>query len=72
MFNIGDLVRHKSSGLQRDRENPLKKFGIVVAIHKEQVKSLWGLRQDVVVVKWMPWDREEKLTEVCLERMEDK
>ena len=72
MLNIGALVRHKSSGLQQDRRNPRKKFGIVIAIERQEIKSLWGLRQDMVTVKWMPWDHEEKLTEACLELMGGK
>ena len=69
MFKLGDLVRHKASGIQRDRENPLKKFGIIVSIEKEAVKSMWGLSQDMITVRWMPWNQDQKVTEVCLERM---
>lgn len=69
MFKLGDLVRHKASSIQRDRENPLKKFGIIVSIEKEAVKSMWGLSQDMITVRWMPWNQEQKVTEVCLEHM---
>lgn len=69
MFEIGDLVRHKPSGLQRDRENPRKRFGIVVSIEKAAVQSMWGLNQDMITVRWMPWNQEQKLTEVLLEHM---
>jgi len=69
MFKLGDLVRHKASGIQRDRENPLKRFGIIVSIEKEALKSMWGLSQDMITVRWMPWNQDQKVTEVCLEHM---
>lgn len=69
MFSVGDLVRHKPSGIQRDRDNPLKKFGIVVSIEKGAVSSIWGMNQDMITVRWMPWNQEQKMTEVCLEHM---
>jgi len=69
MFKVGDLVRHKASGIQGDRDNPLKKFGIVISIEEGSVTSVWGLSQNMIVVRWMPWNQEQKLTEVCLEHM---
>ena len=69
MFKVGDLVRCKPSGIQRDCDNPLKKFGIVVSIEQDSVISIWGLSQNMIVVRWMPWNQEQKLTEVSLEHM---
>ena len=69
MFNIGDLVRFKASGINRGRYNPNKKLGIIVSIQKNAVQSLWGKKQDVVVVRWFPWDQEEKTMEFYLEHM---
>ena len=70
MFNIGDLVRYKASGIQRDRYNPLKKFGVVVAIERQQLKSLWGKNEDIIIVRWMPWDKKQKVAEARLEHMD--
>ena len=70
MFKIGDLVRHKASGIQRDRFNPRKKFGIVVDIKRQQLKSLWGTKEDLIIVRWMPWDEQQKVSEARLEHMD--
>lgn len=67
MFDVGDLVRFKSSGIRRDRMNPNKKFGIVVKIEKDKVKSLWKTREDILTVRWMPWDKTEKVLGFYLE-----
>jgi hypothetical protein len=67
MFDVGDLVRFKSSNIQRDRLNPNKRFGIVVAIEKNKVKSLWKTREDILIVRWMPWDKTEKVMGFYLE-----
>ena len=67
MFDIGDLVRFKSSNIQRGRMNPNKKFGIVVKIEKDKVKSLWKTREDILTVRWMPWDKTEKVLGFYLE-----
>ena len=72
MFKVGDLVRHKASSIQRDRYNPLKKFGIVVAIESQQLKSLWGTKENLIIVRWIPWNKEQKVAEVCLEQMVEK
>ncbi len=70
MFEIGELVRFKPSGIVRSRYNPLKKFGIIVAIEREMFDSYDGSKQDLIVVKWMPWDKEERMMEFYLEPME--
>lgn len=69
MFDVGDLVRFKRSGIRRDRMNPNKKFGIVVNIEKGKVRSLWKTREDVLTVRWMPWDKTEKVLGFYLEHM---
>tara|TARA_R100000388_G_C7225596_1_gene151541 strand:+ start:659 stop:892 length:234 start_codon:yes stop_codon:yes gene_type:complete len=70
VFEIGELVRFKPSGIVRSRYNPLKKFGIIVAIEREMFDSYDGSKQDLIVVKWMPWDKEERMMEFYLEPME--
>ena len=72
MFEIGDLVRFKASGIYRGRHNPNKKLGIVVDIHRNLVESLWGDKQDVLIVKWMPWDKEERVMNFYLEHLGEK
>ena len=72
MFEVGDLVRFKTSGIYRGRYNSNKKFGIVVDIHRNLVESLWGDKQDVLIVKWMPWDKEERVMNFYLEHLGEK
>ena len=70
MFEVGDLVRFKKSGIVRSRYNPNKKFGIITAIEREMFKSYDGIREDLVTVKWMPWNQEERMMAFYLEPME--
>ena len=42
MFEVGDLVRFKRSGIVRSRYNPLKKVGIVVNIERDLFDSYDG------------------------------
>jgi len=70
MFQIGDLVRFKSSGIIRSRYNPNKKFGIVVDVKRGVFDSYDGKKEDLIWVKWMPWNHTEKLMAFYLEPME--
>ena len=70
MFDVGDLVRFKPSGIVRSRYNPLKKFGIVVAIERNMFDSYDGDKQDLLIVRWMPWDKEERVMEFYLEPLD--
>lgn len=70
MFNVGDLVRFKSTGIVRSRYNPNKKVGIVVSIERDMFDSYDGSKEDLVVVRWMPWDKEEGMMEFYLEHLE--
>ena len=72
MFNIGDLVRFKKSGIVRSRYNPNKKIGIVVSIERDMFDSYDGSKEDLVVVRWMPWDKEERMMEFYLEHLEEE
>lgn len=72
MFEIGDLVRFKPSGIVRSRYNPLKKFGIIVAIERDMFDSYDGTKQDLIAVKWMPLEREERMMEFYLEHMDEQ
>ena len=67
MFNVGDMVRFKPSGIVRSRYNPLKKFGIVIKIERDTFHSYDGNRDDMVEVMWFPWHRTERLMEFYLE-----
>jgi hypothetical protein len=70
MFNVGDLVRLKESGIVRSRNNVDKKIGIVVSIERNMFDSYDGSKEDLIVVKWMPYDKEERMMEFYLEHLE--
>jgi hypothetical protein len=70
MFNVGDLVRFKASGIVRSRYNPLKKFGVVVGVERDMFRSYNNSREDLIIVRWMPWDKEERMMEFYLEPLE--
>lgn len=70
MFEIGDLVRFKKTGIVRSRYNPNKKIGIVVSVERDMFNSYDGSKEDLVLVRWMPWDKEERMMEFYLEHLE--
>ena len=70
MFEIGDLVRFKRTGITRSRYNPDKKIGIVVRIERNMFDSYDGSKEDLIVVRWMPYDKEERMMEFYLEHLE--
>ena len=72
MFSVGDLVRLKESGIVRSRYNADKKIGIVVSIERNMFDSYDGSKEDLIVVKWMPYDKEERMMEFYLEHMGKK
>ena len=72
MFEVGDLVRFKASGIYKGRYNSNKKFGVVTEIQRNMVESLWGDKQDVLVVKWFPWNKDERVMNFYLEHLGDK
>ena len=69
MFDVGDLVRFKPSGVSRSRYNPNKKIGIVVSIERNMFDSYDGSKEDLIVVRWMPYDIEERMMEFYLEHL---
>jgi len=71
MFDVGDLVKFKTSGITRSRYNNNKKIGIVVSVVRDMFDSYDGDKQDLIVVRWMPWDKEERLMEFYLELLEE-
>ena len=72
MFNIGDLVRFKPSGVRLEYLHPLKRIGIIVSINKGEIKSLWGTTEDRIVVRWLPANQEQVITSVRLKHLADK
>jgi hypothetical protein len=72
MFSVGDLVRLKESGIVRSRYNADKKIGIVVSIERNMFDSYDGSKEDLIVVKWMPYDKEERMMEFYLEHLGKK
>ena len=69
MFDVGDLVRFKKSGIIRSRYSPKKKFGIVISVERDLFESYDGDKQDLIIVRWMPWDKEERMMEFYLEHL---
>ena len=67
MFEVGDLVRFKASGIIRSRYNPNKRFGIVVSVRRDVFRSYNSSMEDLVEVLWMPWNKTERLMEFYLE-----
>ena len=70
MFDVGYLVRFKPSGVSRSRYNPNKAIGIVVRIERNMFDSYDGSKEDLIVVRWMPYDKEERMMEFYLEHLE--
>ena len=71
MFNVGDLVRFKSTGIVRTRYSSSKKVGIVLSVQRDMFDSYDGSKEDLIVVHWMPWDKEERMMEFYLEHLEE-
>jgi len=70
MFNVGDLVKFRNSGIAKSRYNSDKRIGIVVSVRRDVFKSYDNSMEDLVVVRWMPWDKEERMMEFYLEHLE--
>jgi hypothetical protein len=64
MFNVGDLVEFKPSGICLDYLHPLKRVGIIISIDRGEVKSLWGTTEDRIVVRWLPGNNNQVCTSV--------
>jgi len=71
MFNVGDLVRFKNKGIAKSRYNPDKKIGIVISVRRNVFMSYDNHMEDLIVVRWMPWDKEERMMEFYLEHLEE-
>jgi hypothetical protein len=67
MFDVGDLVRFKASGIVKSRYSPDKKIGIVISVKRDVFKSYDNSMEDLVIVRWMPCDTEERMMEFYLE-----
>ena len=67
MFNVGDLVTLRRSGVATTRYHPDKKVGIVKAIRREVFLSYTGDKEDAITVYWMPLDTHETVMEFYLE-----
>jgi len=70
MFNVGDLVRFKRSGIVRSRYNENKRFGIVISVERNVFESYNGDKEDMIEVLWMPWNVTERMMEFYLEPLE--
>jgi hypothetical protein len=67
MFEVGDIVRFKPSGIVRSRYSPLKKFGIIINIERDMFHSYDNRKDDMIEVVWFPSQRRERLMEFYLE-----
>jgi len=72
MFNIGDLVEFKPSGIRHDYLHPLKRIGIIISIDKSEIKSLWGTTEDRIVVRWLPDNNNQVCTSVRIKLLGEK
>ena len=70
MFDVGDLVRFKKTGITKSRYSPNKRIGIVISVRRNVFMSYDGSKEDLVVVRWLPWDKEERRMEFYLEHLE--
>ena len=71
MFEVGDLVRFKPSGIVRSRYNPNKKLGMIIWIERDRFLSYNGDKEDLVEVLWFPWNRSERVMEFYLEPLSE-
>jgi hypothetical protein len=69
MFNVGDLVVFKNKGIAKSRYSPNKRIGIVISVRRDVFKSYDNSMEDLIVVRWMPWDKEERMMEFYLEHL---
>ena len=72
MFEVGDLVRFRSTGVvKRNREQPGKTIALVIDVERNVFYTYRGDYDDRVRVKWMPLGEEEAMPEFLLEKVED-
>lgn len=70
MFEVGDLVTLRSSGVATTRYHPDKKIGIVKSIRRQVFLSYTGDKEDAITVYWMPLDAHETVMEFYLVHVE--
>mgnify|MGYP003139911211 CR=1 FL=1 len=70
MFNVGDLVRFRDSGVfKKSREHPDKTIGLILSIERDAFLTYEGDYDDNIVVRWIPLGTEERLPEFLLEKV---
>ncbi len=70
MFEVGDLVRFRSTGVvKRNREHPDKTIGLVVDTERNVFRTYQGDYDDRIKVRWMPLGKEESMPEFLLEKV---
>ena len=67
MFNVGDFVTLRRSGVATTRHHPDKKIGIVREVRREVFYTYTGELDDAITVYWMPLDTHETVMEFYLE-----
>ena len=70
MFEIGDIVRFRNTGVvNKMRVNPTKDLALVVKIDREAYHSYSGDKEDRVYVIWLKNEVEECMPEFYLEKV---
>ena len=70
MFEVGDLVRFRNTGVvKRNREHPDKTIALVIEIERNVFRTYRGDYDDRIKVKWMPLGKEETMPEFLLEKV---
>ena len=70
MFEVGDLVRFRGTGVvKRNREHPDKTIALVIEIDRNVFRTYQGDYDDRIKVKWMPLGKEETMPEFLLEKV---
>ena len=71
MFEIGDLVRFKKTGVaNKMRAKPDKRLALIVSIEREVYYSYTGELDDKVSVIWLGTEVEETIPEFYLEKVD--
>ncbi len=70
MFEVGDLVRFRSTGVvKRNREHPDKTIALVISVERNVFRTYEGDYDDRIKLRWMPLGKEESMPEFLLEKV---
>ncbi len=73
MFEVGDLVRFRSTGVvKRNREHPDKNIALVISVERNVFRTYEGDYDDRIKLRWMPLGKEESMPEFLLEKVTEE